>query len=187
MQIPATQIRKGNILEYNKDLYRVLTMKHLTPGNLRAIIQVSMKSLTTGTKIEERFRSADTVERASLDIVKLQYLYKQGDMHVFMNVDTYDQVDIDEETMGDAISYIVPETIVNALTYKNRIVGIELPAKVELKVVETVPFIKGATVANAPKPAKLETGLTVLIPNFIEEGEIIRIDTETGEYVERVK
>jgi len=187
MNIQATQIRKGNILNYKNDLWRVLQMTHQTPGNLRAIIRVIMKSLSTGTKMEERFRSVDIVDKASLDVINLQYIYQQGDRFVFMNTENYEQLELDEETVGDARYYITPDTAVTALTYKESIVGIELPAKVELKVVETTPYMKGATVSNAPKPATLETGLVVNIPSFIGEGDIVRIDTTTGEYLERVK
>jgi elongation factor P len=185
--IPTTQIRKGNILVINGQLFRVLSMTHKTPGNLRAIINVVMKNLATGTKMEERFRSADTVDKANLDVVNLQYLYAHADRYAFMNTENYEQLELDEETVGDAMQYITPDAVVQAVMYGEQIVGIELPAKVELKVVETTPYIKGATVANAPKPAKLETGLTVNIPAFIVEGEVIRIDTTTGEYVERAK
>jgi elongation factor P len=187
MIIPTTQIRKGNILVRNGDLYRVLSMTHQTPGNLRAIIRVTMKSLSTGTKIEERFRSADTVDKASLDPTTLQYLFSAGDRHTFMNTETYEQLELDDETVGDALLYITPDATVVALMHGDRIVGIDLPSKVDLKVVETAPYIKGATVANAPKPAKLETGLSVNIPAFIAEGEVVRIDTTTGEYIERAK
>jgi len=187
MIISATQIRKGDILNYKNDLWRVAQMTHLTPGNLRAIIRVVMKNLSSGTKIEERFRSADTIEKAELDVISLQYLYQQGDHFVFMNTETYDQLEIDEETMGDAALYIVHDANINALLYKEQVIGIDLPPKVDLKVVETTPYMKGATVANAPKPAKLETGLSVNIPAFIEEGDYVRIDTTTGEYIERVK
>jgi len=187
MIISATQIRKGDILNYKNELWRVATMVHSTPGNLRAIIRVVMKSLASGTKIEERFRSSETIEKAELDVMTLQYLYQQGDRYVFMNTENYDQIEIDEETMGDTALYIVHEATINALLYGEQIVGIDLPPKVELKVVETSPYMKSASVANAPKPAKMETGLTVNIPNFIEEGAVVRIDTTTGEYVDRVK
>ena len=146
-----------------------------------------MKNLASGTKMEERFRSADSIEKAELDVMTLQYLFQQGDRYVFMNTDNYDQIEIDEETMGDAALYVVHDATINALLYKEQIVGIDLPAKVELKVVETAPYMKGASVANAPKPAKMETGLSVNIPNFIEEGAVVRVDTTTGEYIERVK
>jgi elongation factor P len=187
MNVQAIQVRKGNILNYNNDLWRVTNTHHHTPGNLRAIIRLTMKSLTSGTKIEERFRPSDTVDKASLDLVELQFLYQHGDAYTFMNTESYEQLELDEETIGDARFYLIENSTVEALLYKERVVGIELPPKVELKVVETTPYIRGATVANAPKPATLETGLVVLVPAFIEAGESIRVDPETGEYVERVK
>lgn len=187
MLIQSIQVRKGNILNYRNDLWRVTETMHHTPGNLRAIIRLTMKSLSNGTKIEERFRPSDSVDKASLDVLNLQFLYHQGDNYVFMNTETYDQLELDEETIGDARFYIVEQAVVTALVHGSNIVGIDLPPKVDLKVIETTPYIKGATASNSPKPATLETGLVVSIPNFISEGEVVRIDTTTGEYFERVK
>jgi len=187
MNVQAIQVRKGYILNYNNDLWRVIDRTHHTPGNLRAIIRLTMKSIATGVKIEERFRPSDVLDKASLDVVKLQYMYRQGDRYMFMNTDNYDQIEIDEETVGDARFYLVENGLVSALQYKEDVVGFDLPPKVDLKVVETTPYLKGATASNSPKPATLETGLVVQIPNFIGEGDSVRIDTETGEYVERVK
>ncbi|MCC6159712.1 MAG: elongation factor P [Deltaproteobacteria bacterium] len=185
--ISAIQVRKGNILVYNKELYRVMVMHHHTPGNLRAIVRITMKGLNSGTKIEERFRPSDMLEKATLDVANLQYLYHQGDHYVFMNTETYEQLELDEETVGEAMLYIVENATVNALMHGMNVVGIDLPPKVDLRVVETTPYMKGATVSNAPKPAKLETGLAIQIPSFIEQGELVRIDTETGNYIERAK
>lgn len=185
--IQAIQVRKGNIIVYKNELYRILDRQHHTPGNLRAIIRLTMKGLNSGTKLEERFRPSDPVEKASLDVASLQYLYNQGDHYVFMNNDTYEQIEMDEETVGDARLYLTENASVQALMHGMNIVGIDLPSKVELKVVETTPFMKGATVSNSPKPATLETGLVLNVPSFVEEGELIRVDTTTGEYVERVK
>jgi elongation factor P len=187
MNIQAIQVRKGNILSYKDGLYRVMSMTHQTPGNLRAIIRITMKNLANGTKLEERFRPSDIVDKASLEVINLHYLYQQGDRYAFMNSENYEQFELDEETVGDAKYYIVPDTTVTALVHNENILGIELPPKVDLKVVETTPYMKGATVSNAPKPATLETGLVIQIPSFISEGELVRVDTTTGEYVERVK
>lgn len=187
MQIQAIQVRKGNVLLYNNELYRVLDRAHHTPGNLRAIIRITMKGILTGTKLEERFRPSDMVEKANLDAANMQFLYQHGDRYAFMNTETYDQIELDEEAVGEARFYIVEGTVVSALLYNENIIGIDLPPKVELKVVETTPYMKGATASNSPKPATLETGLVVTIPNFVEEGEVVRIDTTTGEYVDRVK
>jgi elongation factor P len=187
MFVQAIHIRKGAILNYNNDLWRVIDREHHTPGNLRAIIRLTMKSIANGTKIEERFRPGDTVDKASLDVASIQFLYRQGDRYCFMNNDNYEQIELDEETIGEARFYITEGRTVSALMHGENIVGIDLPPKVELTVVETTPYLKGATASNSPKPATMETGLVVTIPNFISEGEKVRIDTETGQYVERVK
>lgn len=187
MNVQAIQVRKGYILNYNNDLWRVIDRTHHTPGNLRAIIRLTMKSIATGVKIEERFRPGDIVDKASLDVADLQFLYRQGDRYTFMNNETYEQTELDEETVGDARFYLPENGTVTALLYKDTVVGFDLPLKVDLKVVETTPYMKGATASNSPKPATLETGLVVNIPSFIEEGAFVRVDTETGEYIERVK
>jgi len=185
--ISATQLRVGMLIKHREDLCRVLSVTHLTPGNKRGLVQTKLRSLTSGNSFDHRFRSDDSVERAVLDQKEMQCLYEEGDGYVFMDTGDYEQVTIDKETLGDAVKYLLPNTVLTVEYYENRPVGVELPNSVELKVIETEPPMKGATAAGGSKPAKLETGLVVDVPQFIEVGETIRVDTRDGTYLERVK
>ncbi len=187
MKIKAIQIRKGNVIEFKGDLYRVTEAIHVTPGKGQALMQVKMKRLSDGTNAEHRFRPDEAVEKATLITKEYQYLYQDGDDYVFMDLETYEQINLNKEMLGDAIYYLLPETIVQIQFYEGKPVGIELPQAVELRVVETEPTLKGATVTSSYKPAKLETGLVTQVPPFIEEGEVIRVDTRDGKYLDRVK
>ena len=185
MKMTATRIRAGMIIEYDGDPYRILTMTHVTPGKGQAVVQVKMRNLKTGVQTEERFRSTETVIKAMLESRELQYLYKQDEFFVFMNTETYEMTELSEEVVGDAVLFIKPDTMIQAQIFEDQIIGIDLPPKVELEVVETDPHMKGATASNSPKPAKLETGLVISVPPFIEIGQVVRVDTEKREYVER--
>jgi elongation factor P len=187
MKIKAIQIRKGNVLDFQGELYRVSDMDHITPGKGQAIIQVTMKRLRDGVKNENRFRPDESVEKAALFTRNYQYLFQDGESYVFMDEETYEQIHLNGELIGDDAYYLLPSTVVQLLMYENSPVGVELPGVVELKVVETDPNLKGATVSSSYKPAKLETGLTIQIPPFIEAGEVIRVDTSSGRYLERAK
>ncbi len=187
MKIKAIQIRKGNVIEYKGDLYRVTEAIHVTPGKGQALMQVKMKRLSDGTNAEHRFRPDEAVEKATLITKEYQYLYQDGDDYIFMDLETYEQISLNKEMLGDAIYYLLPETIVQIQFYEGKPVGVELPQAVELRVVETEPTLKGATVTSSYKPAKLETGLVTQVPPFIEEGEVIRVDTRDGKYLDRVK
>ena len=184
--IPATQLRVGMTILFNKEPYRVISVQHITPGNWRGMVQTKIRHLKTGSIIEHRFRSEDRVERAVLDEADMEYLYPDGDMYHFMNGETFEQIALSAEVLGDAVSYLIPNIRLKIEMYEGHPVGIELPLAVELKVAETEPAIKGATVSNVGKPARMETGLVVQVPPFINEGDVIRIDTATGAYVERV-
>src|SRR6187397_2592306 len=184
--IQATQLKRGMCIKHDNDLYRVVEAMHKTPGNLRGLVQAKIKSLKTGAISDHRFRSVDMVERAILDETEMEFLYQDGDMYHFMNNETFEQIGLSEDVLGDAVSYLVPNIKLKVEMYEERPVGIELPLAVVLKVVETEPAIKGASVSNQSKPAKMETGLVVQVPPFINEGDVIRIDTSTGSYVERV-
>jgi elongation factor P len=181
----ATDIRKGQILKIGGDLYRVLSMLHITPGNWRGMVQTKLRNLRSGAQNEVRFRSEDEVERVALETRQMQYLYQDATGYHFMDTATYEQVSLPEEMVGDVMPYIVPETVVTVEWYEGKPVGIELPAAVDLKVVETTPGIKGATASAQRKPAKLETGLVIQVPAFISEGEIVRVSTEDGSYLGR--
>jgi len=185
--IQATQLKRGMVIKHDNDLYRVVGAQHKTPGNLRGMVQAKIRHLKSGSIMEHRFRSVDMVERAILDDTEMEYLYQDGDMYHFMNNETYEQIGLSEEVLGDAVNYLLPNIKLKVEMYEGRPVGIELPLTVDMTVVETEPAIKGASVSNVGKPAKLETGLIVQVPPFIAEGERIRIDTATGSYVERVK
>jgi len=184
--IQATQLKKGMCIKHDNDLYRVVEAQHKTPGNLRGMVQARIRNLKTGSISDHRFRSVDVVERAILDETQMEYLYQDGDMYHFMNNETFEQVGLSEEVLGMAVHYLIPNIKIAIEFYEGRPVGIDLPLNVEMKVMETEPGIKGASVSNVGKPAKMETGLIVQVPPFINEGDVIRIDTATGSYVERV-
>jgi elongation factor P len=185
--IQATQMKRGMCIKHDNDLYRVVATQHITPGNWRGMVQAKIRHLKTGSIIEHRFRSEDRVERAILDETEMEFLYKDGDMYHFMNNETFEQIGLSDEVLGDAVPYLIPNIKLKIEMYEGRPVGIELPLTVEMTVVETEPSIKGGSVSNVGKPAKMETGLVVQVPAFISEGERIRIDTASGAYVERVK
>ena len=185
--IQATQLKRGMCIKHDNDLYRVVEAQHKTPGNLRGLVQAKIRHLKSGSISEHRFRSVDMVERAILDETQMEYLYQDGDMYHFMNAATYEQIALSEEILGDAVPFLIPNIRLKIELYEGRPVGITLPLMVEMTVVETEPAIKGASVSNVGKPAKMETGLVVQVPAFVSEGERIRIDTANGAYIERVK
>jgi elongation factor P len=171
----ANDMRPGMVIKHNGELFSIHKAEHRTPGNLRAFVQARMRNLRTGALFDHRFRSEDTVEKANLDEVEMQYLYSDGDSFYFMH----------KSVIEDRAAYLVPDVVIKVQLFEGRPVDIELPATVDLKVVETEPGIKGASATNVTKAAKLETGLTVQVPPFIGEGEVIRVDTAEGKYLER--
>jgi elongation factor P len=183
--LQATRMKKGMLIKIGEDLFRVLDLQHVTPGNLRGFVRVRFRNIRNGTLSDQKLRSEDTVERAVLDERKMQYLYKDGDSYHFMDTETYEQLHITEEVLGDAANYIIPDSTIDVEFYGSEPVGIELPVTVDLKVTETVPGIKGATASNQVKPATLETGLVVNVPPFINTGDVVRVSTDTGEYLSR--
>ncbi len=185
--INATDLRKGMYISHNNDLYQVFSTHHHTPGNLRGMIQAKLRNLRTGAIIEHRFRTADRVDKAILNEVEMEYLYFDGHNYHFMNTENYEQIILGEDLLGDAVQYLLPNSQISVVFHDSKAVGIELPASVVLKVTETEPGLKGATVSNVNKPATLETGLVVQVPPFINIGENIRVDTSEGRYLERVK
>ena len=184
--VQATRLRKGMLIKVGNDLFRLLELHHLTPGNKRAHIQVRMRNIRTQSLMDEKFRAEEDVERASLDEREMQYMYNDGDHFYFMDTANYEQIQISAEALGDSKDYLIPEAIIRVEFYEEEPVGIELPPTVDLVVKETVPGIKGATASAQIKPATLETGLVVNVPSFINEGDRIRVNTETGEYQSRV-
>jgi len=185
--IQATQLKRGMCIKHANELFRVVETQHKTPGNLRGLVQAKIRNLRSGAIIEHRFRSVDMVDRAILDETEMEFLYQEGQMFHFMNTETYEQVGLSDEVLGEAVPYLIANIKLKVEMYEGRPVGIELPLSVEMTVVETEPAIKGASVSNVGKPAKMETGLIVQVPAFISEGERIKIDTSSGAYVERVK
>jgi elongation factor P len=181
----ANDLRPGMVINHNGELFSIHKAEHRTPGNLRAFVQARMRNLRTGSLIDHRFRSEDTVERAVIDEVDMQYLYSDADMFYFMNTGTYEQFRLSKEVVGDRAQYMMPDVILKIDFYEGRPIDIALPATVDLKVVETEPGIKGASATNVTKAAKMETGLIVQVPPFINEGEVIRIDTSNGSYLAR--
>ena len=183
--IQATRLRKGTLIRMDESLLRVIDLYHITPGNKRAHVQCKLRDIRTGRLVDHKFRSEDDVERATLDEHQMQFLYRDGDFFHFMNTETYEQIHLSQETLGDQALYLLPESTISVEFYDTEPVGIHLPLTVDLKVTDTVPGIKGATAAAQVKPATMETGLVVTVPAFVNEGDVIRINTETGEYLSR--
>src|SRR5215216_265672 len=181
----ATRMKKGMLIKVGSDLFRVLELQHVTPGNLRGFVRVKFRNIRSGTLADQKLRSEDTVERASLDEREMQYLYQDGDDYYFMDTSSFDQIHISSEALGDSVNYLKPEMTIQVEFYGTEPVGIELPQTVDLKVTDTVPGIKGATASNQIKPATTETGLVVNVPPFINTGDVVRVSTETGEYLSR--
>jgi elongation factor P len=186
MFITATQLRVGMILHLNDALFRVLSMQHITPGNKRGIVQTTLRNLQNGTKIDQRFRSTDRVERATVDEQEMEYLYADGDQYVFMHPETYEQISLSKELLEESLPYLVPNTRVTVDFFENTPIGVTLPTSVELRVTETEPSLKGATATASLKPATVETGLVVQVPQFVTQGDIVRVDTTEGKYIARV-
>src|ERR1700688_2111420 len=185
MQISATQLRPGMVVKFNNDLFSIFKMVHRTPGNLRGFVQVKMRNFRTGTMVEHRFSSEDKVEKASLDEQEMEFLYDDGEYYYFMNTETYEQMHLLKDLLGDATNFLTPNLKVNVEFYEGKPISVELPASVDLTVVETEPSLKCASVSNVTKAAKCETGLVVQVPPFINEGEKIRVNTAGGTYQER--
>jgi elongation factor P len=184
--IQATRLRKGMLIKLGSDLFRILDLHHLTPGNKRAHIQARLRNIRTLSLADQKFRAEEDIERAMLDEREMQYLYNDSDHYYFMDTSTYEQIHISQEALGDSKNYLMPDAIIRVEFYEVEPVGIELPPTVDLVVRETAPGIKGATASAQVKPATLETGLVVQVPPFVNEGDKIRVSTETGEYQSRV-
>ena len=187
MAIPATQIRRGMVIVFEGQPCKVLEFRHHTPGNLRAMIQTKLRNIRTGASFEHRFRSADTIDKASLEQHEMEYLYSDGSHHHFMNTENYEQTALSEEELGDAAPWLTPGMKIQAEFYEGTPIAIDLPPSMELTVTQTEPTLKSATVSNVNKPATLENGVTITVPPFINEGDRIRVDPTEGRYIERAK
>ena len=180
--IQATRLKKGMLIKIGTDLFRVLDLQHFTPGNKRGFVQARMRNIRNGQQADNKFRAEEDVERAHLDERQMQYLYRDGDSFHFMDTNTYEQIHLDAEVLGDNANYILPEMVITMEFYGDEPVGIELPITVDLKVVDTTPGINRATASAQVKPATLETGLVVNVPAHVNVGDVIRVGTEDGEY-----
>lgn len=185
-KIIATEIRAGNLLEHDKRLWRVLKSHHVHVGGRGgAYMQVEMKDVEAGTKLNQRFRTDEKVERAYVDARTMQYLYQEGTDYVFMDQESFEQMHLTADFLEGQSGYLLPNAEVQVNFHNDRPIGLELPASVVLTITETEPTVKGATVTGSYKPAIMETGITVMVPPFVGEGEKIRVNTDSGEYMER--
>lgn len=185
-KVSAVEIRAGNLLEWDKRVWRVLKSYHVHVGGRGgAYMQVEMKDVETGTKTNSRFRTDEKVERAYVENREMEYLYNDGSSYVFMDKNTYEQLSLSAEFLEGQSGYLLPNTEVKVNFYNDRPIGLDLPTSVVLTVVETEPNVKSATVTTTYKPAKMETGITVMVPPFVSEGEKIKVSTDSGEYMER--
>ena len=187
MAIPATQIRRGMVIVFEGEPCRIVEFRHHTPGNLRAMVQAKLKNLRSGSSFEHRFRAADSIDPASMETHDLEFLYQGGDTYHFMNVENYDQLEMDEEMLGDNAQWMQPGMKIQAEYYDGRPVGIKLPNSLILEVVDTAPVMKTATKTASTKPAKLENGVTINVPEFVGTGDKVKVNPSTGEYQERAK
>jgi elongation factor P len=183
----ASEMRKGQTVKIDDKLFAIVDYQHVKLGKGGAVYQTKLKSLIDGTIQNIRLRAEETVEEAFLDKRTYEYLYSSGSEHVLMDTTTYDQITLDDDAFGDGPKYLKPNTQLQVSMYEGKPVIVTLPNTVDLKVTDTPPEIKGATATNQNKPATLETGLIVQVPPFIKLGELLRVDTRTGEYVTRVK
>jgi elongation factor P len=185
--INATQIRKGMVIKIDEEIYKVLETTHVTPGKGQALMQTKLRKLKDQSLHDYRFRSRDRVEQAYLETIEMEYLYQEGNVFIFMNLETYEQIRLSAEVIGSGVNYLIPNVVFSIEMFEGKPVGVNPPLTLELKVVKTEPFLKGATQSASSKPATLETGITLTVPQFIKEGDVIRIDTREDKYLERIK
>jgi elongation factor P len=187
MPMPATQIRKGAVIVFNGEPHRVIEFAHRTPGNLRAFIQAKMKNIKTGATLEHRFRAADTLEKADMSTQELQFMYKDADHYHFMNNATFEMISLDDEALGDNAPWLTENMVILAEFYEGNPFGVELPSSMMFEVIETDPVMATATKTAMTKPATLSNGVTVQVPAFINQGDVLRVDPREGKYLERAK
>ena len=180
-------LRSGYVIKVKGVLYRVMTAEHRTPGKGKAFMQAKLRNLKDGTQTEIKFRADETIERAEMEQVDMEYLYEDPSGYCFMNCETYEQIFLGEKIIGDGKKFMLPNTRLIVEFCDNAAIGVSFPEMVELKVTDTEPGLKGATASGSGKPATLETGLVVTVPQFIKIGESVRVSTTSGEYLERVK
>ena len=184
--ITTNDLKNGMTLELDNTLFSVVEFQHVKPGKGHAFVRTTLKNSRTGAVIDRTFRAGEKVERAIIDKRAMQFLYRDGTDYVFMDAETYDQLTVSPETLGEASDYLVEQNTALLMMYGEDVIGVDLPASVELTITETEPGLQGDRVSGARKPATLETGLVVSVPLFIEKGEHVKVDTRTGEYLSRV-
>ena len=182
----AGEIRKGVTFEYDGQVYTVVDFMHVKPGKGSAFVRTTLKNVMTGKNLQTTFNPNEKLEETQVDVVEMQYLYADGDNYVFMNTETYEQMELNKDIVADILQYLQDNMIVKILSYKGTVFAVEPPTFVELEVTYTEPGIKGATSTGQTKPATVDTGATFQVPIFVEIGDKIRVDTRTGEYMERV-
>jgi elongation factor P len=185
--VKATQLRPGMIIQHEGELYSVFSVEHRTPGNKRGAMQTRMRNLRTGAIVDYKFRAEDFVERAILDEIEYEFLYGDADGYHFMNLQTYEQLALGKDLLGDGVSYLAPNLQVKVEFFDGKPIGVTLPDMVDLAVVETEPGLQKATASAVMKPAKLETGLVIQVPPFVNNGDKVRVDTSEGRYVQRAQ
>jgi elongation factor P len=184
--INATQLRKGMTIKLEGELYKVQETTHVTPGKGQALMQTKLRRLSDQTLHDVRFRSKDKVEQAYLEGIEMQFLYKEGNEFIFMNLENYEQIKLSPDILGSTVNYLIPDITFSIEMFEGIPVGVNPPLTIELKVMKTEPHLKGATQSASNKPATLETGITISVPQFIKEGDLVRIDTRDDSYLERV-
>ena len=183
--IVAGDFRNGVTFEYDGQIFQIVEFQHVKPGKGAAFVRVKMKNVVTGSTVERTFNPSDKMPKAHIERKDMQYLYKDGGLYYFMDIETYEQIPVNESSIGDTFKFVKENMIVKILSHKGGVFVIEPPTFVELKITETDPGFKGDTAQGASKPATLETGAIIKVPLFINQGEVIKIDTRTGEYMER--
>ncbi len=185
--VKATQLRPGMVIQHQGDLFTVFSVEHRTPGNKRGSMQTKMRNLRTGAIIDYRFRAEDFVERAIVDEVEFEFLYADAEGCHFMNTETFEQIRLSRELLGEVVDFLIGNLLVKVEFFEGKPIGVVLPDTVDLKVVETEPAVQKATASSVTKPAKLETGLTIQVPPFINNGDKVRVDTSEARYVQRAQ
>ncbi|MBQ2615114.1 MAG: elongation factor P [Clostridia bacterium] len=184
--ISAGDFRNGLTFEYDGNVYQVVEFQHVKPGKGAAFVRTKMKNVMTGGVVERTFNPTEKVEPARIERKDMEYLYEDSGLYYFMDQETYEQIPLGEEQLGDALKFVMENMVVKILSYKGNVFAVEPPTFVEMKVTETEPGVKGNTATNVTKPATVESGAVITVPMFVNEGDVIRIDTRTGEYMERV-
>ena len=187
MAMSASQLRRGNVIMHEGEPCRVVEFQHIKPGKGPAYMQTKLRNILTGVIFDYRFRAADTVEKASMNTKELQFLYHDGHHHYFMDNETYEQFPIGDEALGESAQWLVPNMDVQVEFLESRPIGVQLPRTLELRVEATEPGVRGDTRTSVTKPARLENGVTIQVPAFVDQGEVVRVDPEGGTYIERVR